>query len=218
MDLIKRRNLVVELATTERFSRAWALLDAPDEINRIPAFNGIRRMLASRGLKMDDLLEAMRSLKPLTSDSAARSSPKSPWPTGAQAQKAQRTYAAMDEMVRKDTPGGRMSFLRSVAEDLISTTFIASRGLRHVSGAKVPSEVIGPVEIAGLRHTPFGKVLAVVIRDRHNVYGPMIAFDPAEIERLNTGADTGSKMRILSDPGSGTQAFPTVRRVSVYLG
>lgn len=225
MEPSERRRIIIELVASERFRRAWTLLDAPDDVNRIPAFEGVRRLLSSRGVTMSALLEEMSLIRMPVAD-ASRTSTQGghaginpgPQRNGAAVDRAKAAASGRAyEEVGRTGPDSRQNFLEESAQLLLATSFVATRGLRAVTGSDVPRTIVGSIEELGSRHTPFGEVLAFCMRNAMCVYGPMAALDPGNIERLRSGADSGAKMKVDTLPAHGSLRYPSASRVSVAL-
>lgn len=213
----QRTKTIVELVSSERFARAWALLDAPEEMNRIPAFNGILRMLASKDLRMADVIDALKTLRPKeTQDDLGQPMRPHP-PEDAVRAHATRAYAHQAQATVRDVEAGRHAFLEEAAQALLSTSFVRNGGLRPVLGEHIPRTIVGTVEELGSRITPFGEVLSFAMRNGICVYGPIAALDPSTIERLRTGAESGARMRVDTLPRHGPLLHPSASRVSVSL-
>jgi hypothetical protein len=219
----ERRTAIVELVASERFRRAWLLMDEPLESNRIPAFEGVRRMLTARGLKLVDVIDEMATIRIVAPASTARPTqadaapprgparPETTRPTGP-FHKAE-AYARSG----RDEGAGRDEFLEEAAQNLMKGSFIRTHGMRAVTGSEVPRTIIGTIEELGSRITPFGEVLSFSMRNAMCVYGPIAALDPGTIERLRSGADSGARMKVETLPRHGALQHPSATRVSVAL-
>lgn len=208
----ERRRIIVELFATERFRRAWALMDERDDVNRIPAFEGVRRMMSSRGITMTSLLEEISLIRTIGAENLANQARKaySSGP-GSRVDPSDANHGSSSE------GGSRQNFLEESAQFLLAQSFVPTRGLRAVSGAEVPRTIIGSIEELGSRVTPFGEVLSFCMRNAMCVYGPMAALDPANIERLRSGAESGARMKVDTLPAHGQLRYPSASRVSVAL-
>lgn len=215
----ERRRIIVELFATERFRRAWVLLDAPDDVNRIPAFEGVRRMMSSKGISMSALLDEISLIRTIGAEVLGNQA-RDAYANGAGSGRS--PFEAAHPTARSSThsasgPVSRQNFLEESAQFLLSGSFVATRGLRAVTGSEVPRTVIGSIEELGSRVTPFGEVLSFCMRNAMCVYGPMAALDPANIERLRSGAESGARMKVDTLPAHGSLRYPSASRVSVAL-
>lgn len=200
-------------------------MDEPLESNRIPAFEGVRRMLTAKGLKLVDVIDEMATIRmtapsPTTRpDAATATGAPSPRPTRPETTRPSGPYHKAQAYARtdRDESTGRDEFLEEAAQNLMRGSFIRTHGMRAVTGSEVPRTIVGTIEELGSRVTPFGEVLSFSMRNAMCVYGPIAALDPGTIERLRSGADSGARMKVETLPRHGALQHPSATRVSVAL-
>lgn len=184
------------LLSSDRFRASWSRLDASEHPDRMAALEGVRRILAKEGVSLQTVLEhaiagaLAAEKKPATSGSA---------------------FADIFDGMFSDAFGPRPTAASAPAQPA------APRPARKriVQDKDVPAHIVGIVRIHEIRPTRTGRMAVVGIEDGGSIYDPLVAFDDATIEMLESAALHKAAVRATIAPPQKDRQNPRITRLSI---
>jgi hypothetical protein len=181
--------------STNRIQTAWNMACSAQPGDRQAGIEGVVRMLAKDGLKLEDLMTAILAI------------PAAPEPRKASAMET--AFGGFGDIFAEMTAKAK----ERVRTDTQYRPF--QQPTRHLSGADIQSTIHGVVTIEDERPTRNGRMLVITVKNANDTMGPLVCFSTAGIDRLKlcAGADIEASMSVKQPIGE--NQMPSVTNVRI---
>lgn len=178
-----------------RVAAAWNMLCSGDESNRMAALRGFERMLASRGLALEDVASAILAL-----------------PDKGSARPGQPSASPFDDLFRGFMrPEGNAGFGKTPPPPPPPPPRPKVKPLK--SREEIPASVFGTIRIDDERNIHSGPMITFTVETDEARYGPIVAFAGAHLERIKQAATTWSPIGLAIAQPKDARRQPSVVRI-----
>jgi hypothetical protein len=176
---------------SNRLQAAWRIASSATSDSRLPAIDGVCRILEKEGLNLADVMTAVLTIK----GDAAPAAPT-----------MESAFGGFGDIFSAS------AFARKPAQAQTAPT-PPKQKIRQ--GGDIPSTIHGTIRIFEERDTKVGRMIVFDVTDSQNVYGPIVCFAATGIGRLKAAVDEDSFVAMSVRQPNGSGMNPTATNIRI---